>query len=431
MKLAISPTKKPEPACTGSKTIYLSDAMADGHSLKQKSIEELQKMAGADEKSTGTVTKSKRKAPVKGVNGFPTDPPPETILIGNGAIRIGDQGFFNSGAGMGKSVAAGGCAMAWALGLPYFGIKPARPLRILHYVGEDDESTMGQIREGFLMHSLEITGVQLTADDLEPLDEMLATQFDRSAIGNNFLVVIKEEIEAFKPDLVLINPLLSYIDGDIVKEVTTFLRGGINPLLTENRCAALIFHHTCKLNKDSWNQMDPAYSGIGGGDVANIPRIVITMMPAGEGMVRLQASKRTTVGWKDEDGKHKTYAFFKRTDDPTRPAWLPVSYEEGETKPAQAEGKAKTKCSTGQVIAILQNGPRWKSAVIDDLMKLPCATSTAKAAIKHALEMEAIFQYDDKNKPTQGGSARKWLTLTPPQDDDEQGSSSLTPVIDP
>lgn len=370
---------------------------------------------------------SKRKPLVSGVNGFPTDPPPETVLVGNGAIRIGDIAMLNSGAGMGKSVSMGQLAMSWALGLPYFGIRPSRPLRILHYVGEDDESTIGQIREGFLTHSLAITGIQLTAQDLEQLDEMLATQFDRSTIGNSFIAELKNEIEAYRPDMVFINPLLSYIGGDPVKEATPFLRGGIMPVLAANKCAAFIAHHTCKLTRDSWESMDPTYSGIGGSEMANIPRIVLTMMPAGEGMIRLQAGKRTTVGWKDEEGKHRDHAYFRRTDNPTRPAWLPISYEEGETRPDKAASGGKKKITTVQIVDILKKGDRLKASMMDDLMALPCGQTTARDAIKHALALGEIFEYSDKKKPARGGDPRKWLTITPPDDEDQAGGETTRP----
>jgi hypothetical protein len=383
--------------------------------LEDNGIKELAEMA-----------KPKRLALVAGVNGFPTDPPRDSILAGNGGIRIGDIAMLNSGAGMGKSVSMGQLAMAWALGLPYFGIRPARALRILHYVGEDDDATMGQIREGFLMHSQEITGVRLTAQDLEPLDQMLVTQFDRSAIGDFFIAELKNEIEAFKPDMVFINPLLSYIGGDPVQMATPFLRGGIMPVLAANKCAALIAHHTCKLQKDSWNTIDPTYSGIGGSEMANIPRMILTLVPMADGMIRLQASKRTTLGWKNEDGKHEDHAFFRRTDDPTRPAWLPVSYEEGETRPEKSGGAGKKKITTAQIVDILKKGERLKAAVRADLMATPCSLQTAKDAIKHALELGEIFEYSEKKKPARGGSAPVWLTLTPPQDDDA-GDSSLSP----
>jgi hypothetical protein len=387
--------------------------MNQTETLEDQAMEELARKA-----------KSSRMPLVSGVNSFPTDPPPETILVGDGAIRIGDIAMLNSGAGMGKSVSMGQMAMAWSLGLPYFGIKPSRPLRILHYVGEDDDSTMGQIREGFLMHSEEITGELLTGQDLEPLDNMLATQFDRGAIGEFFLAELKNEIESFAPDMVFINPLLSYIGGDPVQMATPFLRGGVMPVLAANKCAALIAHHTCKLHKDSWQTMDPTYSGIGGSEMANIPRIVLTIMPAGEGVIRLQAGKRTTVGWKDEQGKYRDHAYFRRSDCPTRPAWLPMSYEEGDARAAKSEGAGKKKITTSDIVEILKNGDRLKAAVMGDLVAKPCGVTTAKDAIKRALALGEIFEYSEKKNPAHGGSPRKWLTISAPDDDDQAGAKT-------
>lgn len=373
---------------------------------EQKAMDELEDMQKQADKS-------KRLPLVGGVNGFPTDPDPETILVGNGAIRIGDIAMLNSGAGMGKSVSMGQMAMSFALGLPYFGIKPSRPLRILHYVGEDDEATMGQIREGFLQHSLAITGQQLTAKHLEPLDEMLMTQFDRTAIGNFFLAAMKDEVEAFKPDMVFINPLLSYIGGDIVKEVTPFLRVGIMRVLGTNKCAALIAHHTCKLNKESWATMDPTYSGIGGGDVANIPRSILTLMPVRDGIVRLQASKRTTYGWRDADDKYMDHAFFRRTTDPTRPAWLPVPYSEVEAL-VESSKDSRRKGDVNDVLEILDRGDRLKSAVVEDIMRMRhCGERTARERVKEAILADIGVREYDGEKPARGGSAPKWLTIQP------------------
>jgi hypothetical protein len=78
---------------------------------------EVMKMATATE-STDSM--------VRGFSSFPTDPLPENILAGNAWLRVGDVHFFNSSAGAGKSVALIQASMAWALGLPFLGIKPAR-----------------------------------------------------------------------------------------------------------------------------------------------------------------------------------------------------------------------------------------------------------------------------------------------------------------
>jgi hypothetical protein len=162
--------------------------------------------------------------------------------------------------------------------------------------------------------------------------------------------------------------------------------------------------------------MDPTYSGIGGSEMANIPRIVLTIMPAGEGMIRLQAGKRTTVGWKDEEGKYRDHAYFRRTDNPTRPAWIPISYEEGETRPDKLDGIGKQKITTAQIVEILKNGDRLKAFVINDFVHLGCGESTAERAIRRALQMGEIYEYFEPKKSKKPGSQPKWLTLTPPEE---------------
>ena len=271
------------------------------------------------------------KAVVRGFMSFPTYPPPEDVLAGDAWFRYGDIHFLNSGAGMGKSVGIGQLSIAWALGLPYFGIWPSRPLKIIHFCGEDDESTLGQIREGFLANSEAITGRKLTAQDLAPLDSMVRTDFSREFTGDAFLARLEEMLIEEHADVILINPLLSFIGGPIVETVSEFLREGLGPILARHRCATLISHHTCKLNKDSWDNMDFTYSGIGGGEVANVPRSILTLAPTRvKELMVLKASKRTTTGWRDGDGAFMDYAYFQRTDNPTRPAWIPVGHHPGE-----------------------------------------------------------------------------------------------------
>lgn len=109
----------------------------------------------------------------RGINQYPTSPPEEENILGDGWLRKGDLATLISTAGAGKSVAMIQAAIAWGLGLPYFGIRPPRPLRILLFSGEDDGISIGQCREGLLENSEAITGRKLTSDDLLPLNDLL------------------------------------------------------------------------------------------------------------------------------------------------------------------------------------------------------------------------------------------------------------------
>jgi len=341
---------------------------------------------------------------VRGFTDFPTHPPAENVLAGNAQFRITDTHFFNAPAGEGKTVAQTQTSMAWALGLPYLGIHPARPLKIIHFCGEDDAVTIGQCREGFILHSKAITGRQLTAKDLEPLDDMVRTDFSTKFTADAFLRRLDEMLNEEHADIILINPLLSFIGGPIVESVSKFLREGLGPILKRHRCAAWIAHHTCKLNRDSWENMDFTYSGIGGGEIANIPRSIFTLAPTKvNGLRVLHVSKRKTVGWKDDDGKFTDHAYFKRTEDPTRPAWLPVTHgEAAEMMDAvNLSGSGRNKKATIEhIVEALATGAMTRQALIETVMRnCKCGISTAKTAISNA-QLGSVSTFTEKDSKT-------------------------------
>jgi hypothetical protein len=354
---------------------------------------------------------------VRGFNSFPTDPPREDVLFGNGQGRVGEAHFLNSGSGMGKSVAGGGISITWPLGLPYFGIHPTRPLKIIHFCGEDDESTMGQIREGFLAHSEEITGRRLTARDLLPLDNMVRTDFSREFTGDSFLARLEEMLIDEHADVVLINPLLSFIGGDIVECVSKFLRDGLGPILKRHRCCALICHHTCKLSKTSWEEMDLTYSGIGGGEVANAPRSTFTLAPTKvKGLMVLHVSKRKTTGWRDESGTCMDYAFFKRTDNSTRPGWIPVGYDEAEEM-IGAGGMKGSGATVEHVFEELATGATRRDALIERVMKKgQCGKRTAITVIGNSRLSGRVQEYWET--PPTGGKKQLWFRLAETTEED-------------
>lgn len=352
---------------------------------------------------------------VFGVMDYPTESPPESILLGNGWIRRGDIATFISTAGAGKSVAVTQAAMAWGIGLPCLGISPARPLRILLFSGEDDGVTIGQCREGFLEHSQAITGRQLSAADLEPLDRMLRIEFCREHVGLRFHAHLAALLREEPADLVIVNPLLSYIGGEVVAEASTWLRAGLMPILQEHDCAALIAHHTPKLAKDGWDNTDDTYSAIGGAELANIPRAILTLRPTGaDGLSVLKVSKRQTTGWKDARGSFTPCYFVKRTDNPERPAWLPVDSDEAadsiaDSKP-QGSGKGDRKATPAKVCEQLQTGAMQRQALIAAVMKsCNCSDRPARDAIRDAIADKLVVTFDERNP--RGGNPIQWLCL--------------------
>ena len=352
---------------------------------------------------------------VRGFLSYPTQPPAEDVLAGDAWLRVSDLAFFNSSAGAGKSVALVQASIAWGLGLPYFGIKPSRPLRILHFIGEDDASTMGQCREGLLEHAEELFGRPVSTKELATLDDMVRTDFSRQYVGKPFIQYLDERLTEEPADLVMINPLLSYIGGEIVANASEFLRVGLMPTMQKHRAANLIAHHTNKLSKDGWDTIDPTYSGTGGGEVANAPRTILTLMPTKvPGLSVLRVSKRQTTGWKDDGDRFTDHVFLKRTDNPSRPAWIPVPHNEAadliDSEAPAASAPTKKKASGQAVADAVRNGAMERQALLETIRRnCRCSERPAKDALKEARENGLVQTFNRPNP--KGGHPILWVCL--------------------
>jgi hypothetical protein len=365
----------------------------------------------------GTSTPLHNLRIVRGVNSFPVDIPQEDILLGRGWLRRSDIATFISTAGAGKSVAMAQAAMAWSLGLPYMGIQPSRPLKILHFVGEDDETTLGQCREGFLEHSKAITGRQLTLKDLEALAENLRTDFSREYVGTTFHVHLSALLSEDPADLVLINPLLSYVGGEIVTCASDWLRVGLMPVLQKHSCGAMIAHHTGKMTKDSWDQTEDIYAGIGGGEMANVPRAILVLRPTGcDGLSVIKVGKRQTTGWRDHNDDFTSCYFVQRSGDPERPAWLPVPHDEAEEMisegrtESRATGKKATLDHVVEVLEMAGGQAINRQALIEKVRRAAkCSDKPARDAIKAATQGGTVTEFEERNP--NGGKPIKWFCL--------------------
>lgn len=355
---------------------------------------------------------------VWGVNDFPTETPPEDVILGNGWLRRGDIANLISTAGAGKSVAVIQAAIAWGLGLPYLGITPPRPLRILLFSGEDDKVTLGQCREGLKQYADVITGRDLTESDLEPLKETVRTEFIREHVGMSFHTQLARLLREEPADLVIINPLLSYIGGEIVANASEWLRGGLMPVLQTHDCAALIAHHTNKMGAKGWDEIDDTYSAIGGSEMANIPRSILTLRPTpAPGLSVVTVSKRQTTGWRDEAGNFETKFYVQRSGNPERPAWIPIPPTDAEemiaeAKPEKKEAGASKKAPPEKVAEIVNNSRSEVSR--KDLI----ARTANYCDCKHRTAQDAVVEAERKglivstSKPTgHGGQKEKFYTL--------------------
>ena len=172
--------------------------------------------------------------------------------------------------GVGKSSFLLQCTTLWGRGKPAFGITPTMPLRILILQAENDEEDLSEMRDGVF------NGLKLSKEDRDYACEnvLVATESARTSSGF-FEQVVKPLLEAHRPDLLVIDPALAYLGGDASnqKDVGTFLRNCLNPLLAEYNCGCVVVHHTNKppsgKEKSGWKAGDFAYLGSGSAEWAN------------------------------------------------------------------------------------------------------------------------------------------------------------------
>lgn len=254
--------------------------------------------------------------------------------------------------GIGKSSASAQQDMCWALGLPAFGIQPARPLRILTVQAENDDGDLIEMAQGVAQ------GLDLDRDDLDAIAER--TRYESvSLTGDEFLTFLDAAMTRFKPDLVRIDPLQSFADCDLCEsgKLLRFLTR-LGALLKRHNAGCIIAHHTPKTNHrdtGTWSATDWAYAGAGAAVLTNWARAVVVIEPLGSGVFSFKAPKRgNRIGWADDIGNPTTERFFKHAGGGAI-YWEDISEEEAEAlKDAAQENKAAAAAEKMRAAAIAE-----------------------------------------------------------------------------
>jgi len=237
-------------------------------------------------------------------------PGDDSELLRHGYLCRGAGLLLVGPTGIGKSSLALQTALCWGLGREAFGIVPTRPLRSLLVQAENSPEDLAEVRDGVLR------GLGFSPEQAATATGAIVVLSEDSRTGPVFFDLLSAALEAHRPDLLWLDPLLAYLGGDVSKQeiCTTFLRNHLNPLLHQFGCAVIIVHHVNKpaanaKSKPDWRAGDLAYLGSGSAELANWPRAVLAMRNIGSHEVfELVAGKRGgRLGWTDAVGL-RTYA---------------------------------------------------------------------------------------------------------------------------
>jgi len=284
--------------------------------------------------------------------------------------------LFNGPTGVGKSSISIQQSACWCNGLPFFGIAPRKPLKIVVIQAENDDGDVAQMRDGIC------TGLELTREQRAVFFERcIIHTATRGITGRAFcLEIVRPLLDLHAPHMLHIDPALSFVGGDVKEQriVGEFLRAHLNPELYDHQCACELFHHTNKplvgKEKANWVNGEWAYSGSGSAEFANWARAVLALQSLGvPGYYQLHAGKRGgRLGWSAESDENapiykKPIAWanqkgliYWRTPDPSE---IPAE---------RAAGRPPSATITPQALLdILSNTPmttkEWKQTAADEL----------------------------------------------------------------
>ncbi len=178
--------------------------------------------------------------------------------------------------GIGKSVFAMQVALHFATGRAIFELAPHIPRKVILIQAENN-------RLDLLEPSKSILNVMdISQDELELLRKNLFIISENKSSGTLFIKILEKICARYAPDIVIIDPLLSYIGDDISLQsvCSSFLRNQLNPVIQKFNMGLIIMHHTGKPPKDKpvKNVADLSYLGIGSSELTNWARAVSVLV---------------------------------------------------------------------------------------------------------------------------------------------------------
>ena len=246
---------------------------------------------------------------VKDFVAYAKEPPnQDESLLGENWLFRGGWAALIGPTGQGKTSLELQASACWAIGLPFVGIYPEKPLRILIVQIENGELDLHEMASGI------VEELAFRDEEIDRLRESLHVLTPSSPtpelFGDGGAVAV--QIRRTKPDLVIIDSLYKWLAKGTAADpegVVEFIDRLLLPLCREVGCGALVSHHMGRseverIYNGKGNRMTDHYAGAGGMFVADSARATLLLVPEEAiGQYTLRAAKRgSRIGWRDNEG---------------------------------------------------------------------------------------------------------------------------------
>jgi hypothetical protein len=336
-------------------------------------------------------------------------------ILGKRWLCKGGSMLWIGQSGIGKSSLAVQMAITWAMGMCFCGIKPVRPLKSIIIQAENDKGDCAEMAQG-VVKGLEATTYEANRPESQKLlAENVIFIRDTVHTGAEFADVLRRLVQQHKPDLVWIDPLLSYVGDDISKQsvASDFLRNKLNPIAAETGCCFMVMHHTGKpstdpKSKSHWKEGDMAYASFGSSELVNWARGVNVVRLIRDGIYEAHLVKRgKRAGARDLEGNWTDKIYIQHSEQGI--AWKQVETpDEVETSKTPNSGQPETKFPTDMWLTLVrESGKDWDRA---DLIR----ESIARFGCKKTRAYDAVNELTAKAKLLSTKDHRLYAPTSPP-----------------
>ncbi len=231
--------------------------------------------------------------------------------IGEGFLEIGGFVMLIGQSYAGKSTLIAQISINAAIGRSWLFFCVHRPLRVLTVQAEDSENKL--IRMGQMYHRM-----GLSDDEVELATSNTAVLTIRDLQDAGAIAEIQRHAEVFKPDIIVINPMTSYLSGGVYKDefINRFLRVQLTPMLDQLKASAIVVHHPPKPTTTGDKEpkdltaYELQYGAAGMAALANAPRGNMFLVHVDDDVFKLSVGK----GFEDL-GTKEAVAFLRRSKD--------------------------------------------------------------------------------------------------------------------
>jgi RecA-family ATPase len=230
--------------------------------------------------------------------------------VGEGFLEAGGFVMLIGQSYVGKSTFITQLSIYLAIGRSWLFFLLDRALRVMVVQAEDQENKL--VKMGHMFKRMGLTEEEIKMAHQNAVVLTIRDLQDASAIKE-----IERHALVFKPDVIVINPMTSYLGGSVYRDemINVFLRVQLTPMLDRIKASAIVVHHPPKpiisdKEPKDLTAFELQYGGAGMAALTNAPRGNMFLVHVDGDVFKLEVGK----GF-DDLGTKDTVAYLRRSKD--------------------------------------------------------------------------------------------------------------------